>query len=102
MPKVWRQAKPVPTPTPVAPIPSIIGHTAPSGRNRLTAALFAIILGGLGVHKFYLGNIREGIVYLLLCWTFLPAIIGFVEGIIYLTMSDAAFEQKYGDKTPAV
>ena len=55
-----------------------------------------LILGGLGVHKFYLGNIKEGIIYLLFCWTFIPAVVGFIEGIIYLTMSDDAFERKYG------
>jgi hypothetical protein len=28
--------------------------------------------------------------------TFIPAIIALIEGIIYLTMSDEAFEHKYG------
>jgi ribosomal protein L40E len=78
------------------PVPGLMGHSTPGGRNRIAAALFALILGGLGVHKFYLGNIKEGIIYLLFCWTFIPAIVGFIERIIYLTMSDDAFEQKYG------
>lgn len=69
--------------------------TTPSGRSKLAAGLFAIFLGGLGVHKFYLGRVGQGIVYLVLCWTFIPAIIGFIEGIVYLTMSDEAFAQKY-------
>lgn len=66
-----------------------------SGRSRVAAALFGIFLGGLGIHKFYLGQTGLGIVYLLLCWTFIPALIGFIEGIIYLTMSDEAFSAKY-------
>jgi TM2 domain-containing membrane protein YozV len=66
-----------------------------SGRNRTTAALFALLLGGLGVHKFYLGQPGLGVLYLLLCWTFVPAIVAFVEGIVYLTMSDEAFRAKY-------
>ena len=45
--------------------------------NRVTAALFAIFLGGLGIHKFYLGKVGQGIIYILFCWTFIPAIIGF-------------------------
>jgi len=66
-----------------------------SERNRVTAALFAIFLGGLGIHKFYLGSVGMGVVYLLFCWTFIPSIIGFIGGIIFLTMSDAAFNDKY-------
>jgi len=66
-----------------------------AGRNRIAAALFALFLGGLGVHKFYLGQIGLGILYLVFCWTFIPAIVGLVEGIILLTMSDAEFAAKY-------
>ncbi len=67
-----------------------------TGKSRIAAALFAIFLGGLGIHKFYLGRVGWGIVYLLFCWTFIPAIVGFIEGIIYLTMSDEEFIAKYG------
>jgi len=64
-------------------------------KNRTAAGLFALLLGGLGVHKFYLGQIGMGILYLLFCWTFIPAIVGLVEGILYLTMSDADFNARY-------
>ncbi len=66
------------------------------GRSRLAAGLFALLLGGLGIHKFYLGRVGWGIVYLLFCWTFIPMIVGFIEGILYLVMSDEAFQAKYG------
>ena len=69
--------------------------TTPSGRSKLAAALFAIFLGGIGVHKFYLGRTGQGIAYILLCWTFIPAIIGFIEGVVYLSMSDQDFAAKY-------
>jgi TM2 domain-containing membrane protein YozV len=65
------------------------------GRNRTSAAIFALFLGGLGVHKFYLGQPGLGIVYLLFFWTFVPAIVGLIEAIVYLSMSDAAFSAKY-------
>ena len=65
-------------------------------RNKVVAALLAIFLGGFGIHKFYLGKIGQGILYLLFCWTFIPALVGFFEGIIYLATSDANFERKYG------
>ena len=64
--------------------------------NRLAAILLAFFLGGFGVHKFYLGQTWWGIVYLLLCWTFIPVVASCVEAIIYLTMSDEAFALKYG------
>ncbi len=78
------------------PQSSFQGATSPTGKNRLAAALFAILLGGLGIHKFYLGKVGWGVVYLLLCWTLIPSIVGLVEGIVYLTMSDEAFIAKYG------
>jgi TM2 domain-containing membrane protein YozV len=63
--------------------------------RRLVAALFAIFLGSFGVHKFYLGKPGRGILYLLFFWTAIPGIIGLVEGILYLTMSDDAFCARY-------
>lgn len=66
-------------------------------KSRMTAALLAIFLGGIGLHKFYIGKNGQGIVYLLFFWTFIPAIIAFVEGILYLvnTKTDAEFNAKY-------
>lgn len=70
---------------------------APIGdKNRIAAVLFALFLGGLGVHKFYLGQVGQGVLYLIFCWTFIPAIVAFIEGIVYLTMTDEKFAQKYG------
>ncbi len=66
-----------------------------SGKNRLTAALLAILLGWIGAHHFYLGNTGLGILYLLFCWTGITAIIGLIEGIIYLTQSDEEFASKH-------
>lgn len=65
------------------------------GRSRTTAAVLAFFLGGLGAHKFYLGRIGWGIVYLLFCWTFIPSVIAFVEFIVYLCKSDEEFSAKY-------
>jgi TM2 domain-containing membrane protein YozV len=66
-----------------------------ASRSKVAAALFGIFLGSFGIHKFYLGRTGMGIVYLLFCWTFIPGIVGFIEGIVYLTMSDEAFNAKY-------
>lgn len=77
--------------------PTAFGATAPNGKSKIAAALLAFFLGGFGVHKFYLGQIGQGILYLVFFWTFIPAIIAFIEFIILLTMSDETFNQKYGN-----
>ena len=41
--------------------------------------------GGLGAHKFYSGKTLMGVLYLVFCWTYIPALIALVEGIIALT-----------------
>jgi hypothetical protein len=64
--------------------------------DRVVAVILALLLGGLGVHKFYLGRIGWGVVYLVFCWTFIPSLLGLIEGIIYAFMSDADFHAKYG------
>lgn len=70
--------------------------TTPSGKSRIAAALFAFFLGGLGAHKFYLGQVGMGVLYIVFCWTFIPAIVALIEAIILITQSDAAFAAKYG------
>lgn len=74
----------------------------PSGKSRGVAGLFAILLGYLGVHYFYLGKISGGILCIFLCfitcgfWTFLTVI----QGILMLSMSSEEFERKYAN-TPS-
>ena len=64
-------------------------------KDRVTAGIFAILLGIFGVHKFYLEKIGQGILYLIFFWTLVPAIIGLIEGIIYLTKTDEEFQALY-------
>jgi TM2 domain-containing membrane protein YozV len=69
--------------------------------NRLTAGLLAIFLGCLGIHKFYMGQTQTGCVYILISvltcglGAWVMAIVGIVEGIVYLSMTQTEFEQKY-------
>jgi TM2 domain-containing membrane protein YozV len=65
-------------------------------QNKLAAALLALFLGGLGIQFFYLGRAGKGVLCLLFCWTFIPAIIGFIHGLILLTMDEATFSKTYG------
>jgi TM2 domain-containing membrane protein YozV len=64
-------------------------------KSKTTAGVIAILFGGFGIHKFYLGNTAAGIIYLIFSCTGIPYIIGFIEGIMYLTMSDEKFYSKY-------
>jgi TM2 domain-containing membrane protein YozV len=64
-------------------------------KSKYVAATLAFLLGGLGIHHFYLGNAILGVIYLLFCWTLVPALIAFVEAIIYLAMPARVFDQKY-------
>ena len=64
-------------------------------KNKIAAGLLGIFLGGIGVHKFYMGKIGMGILYLCFCWTGIPAIVGFIEGIIYLCSNDENFQLKH-------
>jgi TM2 domain-containing membrane protein YozV len=78
------------------PLPSPLGTLAPNGKSRIAAALLAFFLGWFGVHKFYLGQTGWGVVYLLFCWTLIPAIAAFIEFVLLLVMSDSDFAIKYG------
>ncbi|MDR2879496.1 MAG: TM2 domain-containing protein [Fusobacteriales bacterium] len=52
--------------------------------HKVVYALLAIFLGSLGIHKFYAGKPVQGVLYILFCWTYIPGIIGFIEGIVVL------------------
>lgn len=81
----------------MSPAASInLGPVASNGKSKVAAALFAFFLGAFGGHKFYLGQVGLGLLYLVFCWTFIPAFIAFIEFILFLTMSDESFNQKYG------
>ena len=66
--------------------------------KKTVAGILAILLGSFGVHKFYLGYTTPGIIMLvanvLTCFTVMW-IVGLIEGIIYLTKSDADFIATY-------
>ena len=64
-------------------------------KNKLVAGLLALLLGGLGIHKFYLGQSGKGVMCILFCWTYIPAFIGFIEGITILCSNDENFQIKY-------
>ncbi|MHA1745887.1 MAG: NINE protein [Promethearchaeota archaeon] len=97
-----KQAPPIPQPAPETPPQTETFTQEPyqptydrPPKDRMVAGILALLLGGLGVHKFYLENIGAGLLYLCFCWTGIPEIIGFIEGIIYLTESDEEFQRNH-------
>lgn len=79
------------THTDTTQIPQQVIHT----KSRSLAILLTLFLGGVGAHKFYLGSPGLGLLYLLFCWTFIPAVIAFFELLGFLFMSNEKFERKY-------
>lgn len=79
----------------ICPSCGVRQHMASFDKSRVTAALLAFFFGGFGVHKFYLGKTTQGIFFLLFFWTFIPAILAWIDFIILLCSSDDAFCQKY-------
>ena len=86
------------------------------GQKKLVAGLLGVFLGGLGVHKFYLGSttpalimlictlggwilgiigslVIVGAVFFIIPWV--VGVIGLIEGVIYLTKSDTDFQREY-------
>jgi len=80
-------------------------------RNKTVAALFALFLGNLGIHKFYLGEKNAGLTYLictLVGWLtcilfiglipiFVVAILSFIDAVKLLLMEDSEFNKRYNN-----
>ena len=64
-------------------------------RSRVVAGVLAVVTGGVGLHKFYLGRPGWGVVYILLLLTGLSVVLGLIEGVYLLTMREEAFQSKY-------
>ena len=91
-----------PAPTP-APQPAS-GFTKEQKDKKIIAGILGILIGWLGIHKFYLGYTVEGVIMLavslvglFICGlpTAAIGIIALVEGILYLTKSDDEFVATY-------
>ena len=75
------------------------GYRIAKLKSRAAASIFALYLGGVGGHKFYMGSWGWGIFFLIFCWTFIPSIIAAIEFIWYLTTSDDSFAAAYPPET---
>lgn len=69
-------------------------------KSRIAAAALALFGGIFGFHRFFLGQ-WWGIFYLLLCWTYIPFIVGLIEGIVFLCTSQDEWNKKYNQGVSA-
>lgn len=83
--------------TPQSAAPPTSGYTKEQKDKKLIAGLLGILLGGLGIHKFYLGYTKEGIIQLVVSFVTcgIGSILGLIEGILYLTKTDDEFVSTY-------
>lgn len=77
------------------------GRLPSKSKEKIVAGLLGILLGSLGIHKFYLGYTKSGVIMLLVSLLTLGigapvmSIIGLIEGILYLTKTDEEFDYTY-------
>ena len=55
-----------------------------AGGDPVVGAILAIFLGDFGIHHFYTGDTKHGILHLVFFWTGIPGVIGLIEGIMWL------------------
>ena len=74
-----------------------MAETIPGAEKKIAAGICGILIGGLGVHRFILGDATGGIIRIVLTFVTcgVGSIIGLIEGIIYLTKSDEDFVNEY-------
>ncbi len=58
--------------------------------NKVIYLVLVFFLGYIGIHKFYAGKTLAGVLYLLFCWTGIPAILALIDFIIGICKSSDA------------
>ena len=71
--------------------------TSGQDSKRVVCGILGILIGGLGLHRFILGDTMGGILRIVITVVTcgVGSLIGLVEGIIYLTKTDEQFIQEY-------
>lgn len=75
----------------------------PGAHKKIVAGICAVFLGAFGIHKFILGYHKAGLIMLVVSLVgsiifigpLIMFLIGLIEGIVYLTMSDENFFDIY-------
>ena len=64
-------------------------------KSKTTTGILALLLGGVGVHYFYINKPIAGIIFIALCWTYIPSVIALVQAILMFTMTQEQFNKKF-------
>ena len=64
-------------------------------KSRIIAVLLAFFFGAFGAQKFYLGQIKWGIVYAVLCFTYIPYILSIIEMILLIVSPQEKLRERY-------
>lgn len=67
-------------------------------KDKNVAAILALFMGFLGVHKFYLGKIGSGMLYLILgifSFALIPALLGMVDFFVLALMDKDEFDRRH-------
>lgn len=64
-------------------------------KEKNVAGILALFLGGLGVHRFYLGQNGLGVFYLLFFWFPVIWLVGLIDAIAFFSMDQETFDRKY-------
>lgn len=67
----------------------------PSIKSKRTAFVLSLLLGTLGIHRFYLRQYIRGTVYALFCWTYVPTFLGVFDAIYFALMGQKKFDALY-------
>jgi len=69
-------------------------------KGYINAILLGVFGGFCGLQEFYLGRMVLGILAIAFCWTGVPAIVGFIEALVWLFEGEDEFNRKYNSKKP--
>ncbi len=64
-------------------------------KSRSVSVGLALVLGGIGAHKFYLEKPGKGLLYAMFCWTGIPTLVGLYEAVKYIRMDEEEFRVRY-------
>lgn len=57
--------------------------------------LVCLLLGGFGIHEFYVKNNLGGILSILFCWTYIPCAVALIKFIVWLCRGEDEWNAKY-------
>ena len=73
---------------------------APRSPSRIKAGVLGVAFGFTGAHHYYLGSSAAGLLTLATACFGVGLVVGMVEGVMLLVMSDEEFEAKYVRRRP--